>query len=43
MIWTDQQGGAYVGPGYSGYTNDTNQVGKYTRALARAPHGSIEN
>lgn len=32
MIWTDRHGGAYFGPGYSGYTNDTNQAGKYTRA-----------
>lgn len=32
MIWTDRHDGAYFGPNYSGYTKDTNQAGKYTRA-----------
>ncbi|WHL28135.1 UvrB/UvrC motif-containing protein [Pseudomonas juntendi] len=32
MIWSDKHGGGYFGPNYSGYTNDTAQAGKYTRA-----------
>lgn len=32
MIWTDRHGGTYFGPNYSGYTSDTTQAGKYTRA-----------
>ena len=42
MIWSDKHGGAYFGPNYSGYTTDTVQAGKYTRAELKPYLGSAD-
>lgn len=42
MIWTERHGGAYFRPGYSGYTTDTNQAGKYTRAELKPYLGNAD-
>lgn len=42
MIWSDRHGGAYFGPSYSGYTCDTNQAGKYTRAELKPYLGNAD-
>lgn len=42
IIWTDRHGGAYFGPSYSGYTTDTNQAGKYTRAELKPYLGAAD-
>ncbi|MCV4285046.1 hypothetical protein [Pseudomonas capsici] len=42
MIWSDNHGGAYFGPGGSGYTTDTNKAGKYTRAELKPYLGTAD-
>jgi hypothetical protein len=42
MIWSDKHGGGYFGPNYSGYTTDTVQAGKYTRAELKPYLGSAD-
>lgn len=42
MIWSEKHGGGYFGPNYSGYTTDTVQAGKYTRAELKPYLGSAD-